>query len=39
VELLQNWSEPIRRRVNAGTLAVAGAVYDVETGAVAFLGR
>jgi carbonic anhydrase len=37
VELLLNWSEPIRRRVSAGTLLVAGAIYDVETGAVEFL--
>lgn len=38
VELLQNWSEPIRRRVVAGQLAVVGAIYDVETARVEFLG-
>ena len=34
VELLVNWSEPIRQRVNAGRLRVVGAVYDVRTGKV-----
>jgi carbonic anhydrase len=37
VDLLQNWSEPIRRRVAAGRLKVIGAIYDVETGAVELL--
>jgi carbonic anhydrase len=37
VDLLLNWSEPIRRRVAAGQLRVVGAVYDVETGAVELL--
>jgi carbonic anhydrase len=37
VDLLQNWSEPIRRRVAAGRLKVVGAMYDVETGAVELL--
>ena len=39
VELLLNWSEPIRTRVSAGGLQVVGAVYDVETGAVQLLDR
>jgi carbonic anhydrase len=37
VELLQNWSEPIHRRVAAGRLIVVGAIYDVATGAVGIL--
>ena len=37
VELLLNWSEPIRRRVTEGRLAVVGAVYDVESAQVEFL--
>jgi carbonic anhydrase len=37
VELLQNWSEPIHRRVAAGRLIVVGAIYDVTTGAVGIL--
>jgi carbonic anhydrase len=37
VELLQNRSEPIRRRVAAGHLTVIGAIYDVTTGAVELL--
>jgi carbonic anhydrase len=37
IDLLQNWSEPIRRRVAAGRLKVVGAIYDVETGAVELL--
>ena len=37
VEMLQNWSEPICRRVVAGQLAVVGAIYSLETGRVEFL--
>jgi carbonic anhydrase len=37
VELLLNWSEPIRRRVTAGQLAVVGAIYDVERARVELL--
>lgn len=39
VDVLVNWSEPIRRRVNAGQLRVVGAVYDVKTGKVDVLDR
>jgi carbonic anhydrase len=33
------WSMPIRGRVEAGRLAIVGAVYDVQTGEVKFLNR
>jgi carbonic anhydrase len=39
VDVLLNWSEPIRRRVTAGELRVVGAVYDVRTARVEFLER
>ncbi len=39
VELLLNWSDPIRRRVAAGELSVVGAIYDVTSGAVEFLDQ
>lgn len=39
MELMLNWSEPIRRRVDAGNLCLIGAVYDVSTGAVEFLDQ
>ena len=32
------WSMPLRGRLDAGQLAIVGAVYDVETGEVEFLG-
>ena len=38
MEQLLTWSQPIRRRVDAGQLTVVGAIYHVETGAVEFLG-
>ena len=37
MEHLLTWSLPIRRRVEAGQLEVAGAIYHVETGEVEFL--
>jgi carbonic anhydrase len=37
MEQLLTWSMPIRRRVDAGELAVLGAIYHVETGEVEFL--
>lgn len=39
VELLINWSEPVRRGVVSGTLRVVGAIYHVESGEVEFLDR
>jgi carbonic anhydrase len=38
IEQLMLRSMPLRRRVEAGQLAIVGAVYDVETGEVEFLG-
>jgi len=37
IEQILLWSIPIRRRVDAGDLAIVGAVYEVETGEVEFL--
>jgi carbonic anhydrase len=39
IEQLLTWSMPIRRRVDAGELAVVGAIYHVETGEVEFLDQ
>jgi carbonic anhydrase len=39
ISQLSLWSMPIRRRVEAGQLAIVGAVYDVETGEAEFLDR
>ncbi len=39
VEMLTNWSEPIRRRVAAGQLKVVPAIYRVESGEVEFLDQ
>jgi carbonic anhydrase len=39
VDLLVNWSEPIRRRVNAGQVRVVAAVYDVRTAKVELLDQ
>jgi carbonic anhydrase len=37
IEQLASWSIPIRHRIDAGELAVVGAIYHVETGEVEFL--
>jgi carbonic anhydrase len=37
VEVLTNWSEPIRQRVAAGRLRVVGAICDVQSARVEFL--
>ena len=37
IEQILLWSLPIRRRVDSGELAIVGAIYDVETGAVEFM--
>ncbi len=39
IEQILLWSIPIRRRVDTGELAIVGAVYDVETGAVEFIEK
>jgi carbonic anhydrase len=37
IEQILLWSMPIRHQVEAGRLAIVGAVYDVETGKVEFM--